>query len=223
MRWHKLILLTVLLFPARLIYAQQNETEEDDTNRKFERVEIEASYPGGLEAWKKFLLKNLKAEVPVNNNAPIGQYTVIVQFIVDREGAVSDIKALTNHGYGMEEEVIRIIKKSGTWSPATQGGRTVKAYRKQPVTFLVEDDNISITTASSVLYTNTDNPLSIGIEKVKPEDIQLTLVQGNGNIVNEGGGRFVIRAKKPGRIVIDIYNSKKNKKISSMSFEVINK
>ncbi|HET9429556.1 MAG TPA: energy transducer TonB, partial [Chitinophagaceae bacterium] len=63
--------------------------------------------------------------------------TVWVQFIVDKEGAISDVKALSNHGYGMEEEAVKVIRKGPAWIPAIQNGRAVKAYRKQPITFVV--------------------------------------------------------------------------------------
>ena len=59
------------------------------------------------------------------------------QFIVDREGAISDVKALSNHGYGMEEEAVKVIRKGPAWVAAIQNGRPVKAYRKQPITFVV--------------------------------------------------------------------------------------
>ena len=68
---------------------------------------------------------------------PAGSYTVIIQFVVDKEGNISEIKPLTNRGYGMEKEVIRILEKSPKWTPAYQDNRPVKAYRKQPVTFVV--------------------------------------------------------------------------------------
>ena len=59
--------------------------------------------------------------------------------VVDRDGKVSDIKALTNHGYEMEQEAIRVLNKSDKWIPANQNGRTVKAYRIQPITFAVTE------------------------------------------------------------------------------------
>ena len=105
----------------------------------FAKVEVEAAFPGGLAGWQHFLTTHLKANTPIRHKAPAGQYTVEVQFIVDRQGALSDIKALTAHGYGMEEEVMRVIRRSPRWIPAQQGGRKVKAYRRQPVTFLVTD------------------------------------------------------------------------------------
>ena len=103
----------------------------------FERVEIEASFPGGDALWRKYLERALDGATPTKNGAPEGTYTVVVQFVVDKEGNISDVRGLTNHGYGMEAEVIRVIKKGPKWSPAFQDGRRVKAYRKQPVTFMV--------------------------------------------------------------------------------------
>jgi periplasmic protein TonB len=109
----------------------------DTTERIFEKVEIEASFPGGDQAWIKFLKKNVNGMVATDNGAPKGIYTVIIQFVVDKYGYLTDIKALTNHGYGMEKEVIKLLKKSPKWNPAFQDGRNVKAYRRQPVTFTV--------------------------------------------------------------------------------------
>ncbi len=100
-------------------------------------VEKEASFPGEDKAWKNFLSKNLNPDVPAKNRAPEGTYLVVVQFVVDKEGHIADIKPLTEFGFGMEEEVIRILKKSPQWTPAFQFGRSVKAYRRQPVTFVV--------------------------------------------------------------------------------------
>jgi len=103
----------------------------------WEKVEIEASFEGGPKAWESFLRRNLDAEVPPNNGAPEGRYTVIVQFVVDENGAVSDLRPLTQHGFGMEQEALRVLRKASKWKPAQQNGRLVKAYRRQPITFEV--------------------------------------------------------------------------------------
>ena len=100
-------------------------------------VEIPAKYAGN---WEKFLLRHLRGEVPVENGAPAGRHTVIIQFIVDKEGNVSDIKAMSNVGFGMEEEAIRVLRKAEKWEPAIQAGYKVKAYRTQRITFEVLED-----------------------------------------------------------------------------------
>ncbi len=97
-------------------------------------VEVPAKYDGN---WERFLTRNLVPEVPIDHGAPPGRYTAIIQFVVDRDGSISDIKALTSHGYGIEEEAIRVIRKAQKWEPGIQNGYAVKSYRRQPVTFVV--------------------------------------------------------------------------------------
>lgn len=104
----------------------------------FSREEREASFTGGQPAWIRYLQKNLNANTPVDHGAPEGKYQVIVKFIVAKDGSISDVRAETKWGYGMEKEVIRIIEKGPAWTPAIQFGRRVNAYRRQPVTFIVE-------------------------------------------------------------------------------------
>lgn len=111
---------------------------DDDENKVFTKVEQEAAFPGGDGAWRNYLKNNLNANVPVENDAPEGTYQVIVRFIVARDGSISDVAAETKHGYGMEAEAVKIIKKGPKWKPALQNGRNVNAYRRQPITFVVE-------------------------------------------------------------------------------------
>jgi len=113
--------------------------KEDDENKVFEKVEVEAQFKGGDREWRRFLEKNLNPDVPIENGAPEGSYTVVVQFIVDKEGKISDVRATTKHGYGMEDEAVKVIRKGPDWVPAIQNGRQVKAYRKQPITFVVTE------------------------------------------------------------------------------------
>lgn len=113
------------------------EKKVEDENKIFEKVEIEASFKGGEGAWRKYLERNLNGNTPVDNGAPEGTYTVYVQFVVSKDGSISDVKPLTNHGFGMEQEAVRVIKKGPNWTPAVQNGRSVNAYRKQPITFQV--------------------------------------------------------------------------------------
>ena len=110
-----------------------------DTDSLFTREEKEASFPGGDMGWSRYLKNNLNANTPINNRAPAGSYNVIVRFIVKNDGTIDNVLAETRFGYGMENEVIRIIKNGPKWIPASQYGRKVNAYRRQPVTFLVSD------------------------------------------------------------------------------------
>ncbi len=105
----------------------------------FYKVENEAQFPGGQQAWVRYLQKNLNANAPVNNGAAPGTYQVIVKFIVSRDGSISDVNAETKYGFGMEDEAIKIIQRGPKWEPALQNGRNVNAYRRQPITFIVPE------------------------------------------------------------------------------------
>ena len=184
-------------------------------------VEIEASYPGGAEGWIKFLQKNLKSDVPIKNDAPIGKFQAIVLFIVDKDGSVSNVKPVTRLGYGMEEEVIRVIEMSGKWTPATRNGIPLKAYRKQPITFLNESADFEIVTREPfTLFANADNEITVTAKKVKPEAIAIN-VQG-GKATRLSDGKFMVRVNKVGRISVEVVNNKKDDKLIGVaSFEVL--
>jgi len=111
----------------------------DEEDKIFTKVENEAQFPGGQQAWVRYLQKNLNANAPVENGAAPGTYQVIVKFIVSKDGSISDVNAETHHGFGMEEEAVKIIKRGPKWTPALQNGRNVNAYRRQPITFIVEE------------------------------------------------------------------------------------
>lgn len=110
---------------------------EEDWDKTFTKVEIESEYPGGAPAWMRYLNKTLRYPQEAIDNEVQG--TVVIQFIVDKEGMVSEVEAIS----GPEElrsEAIRVIKKSGKWEPAVQNGRKVKSYKKQPIVFRLETD-----------------------------------------------------------------------------------
>ena len=111
--------------------------DEEDWNKVFTKVEMESDYPGGFSAWKRFLERNLRFSQEAIDNQVQG--TVVVQFIVDKDGNVSDVQAIS----GPPEhyaEAVRVIKKSGKWTPAIQNGRQVKSFKKQPIVFRLETE-----------------------------------------------------------------------------------
>ncbi len=112
---------------------------EDDGKTIFESVQVEAAFPGGKAAWVKFLEKNLNNQLPADNGAPEGKYTVFVSFVVDKHGAISNIAIENDPHYGTAEEAIRVIKKGPLWTPAIQNGRFVNYRVRQAITFVVND------------------------------------------------------------------------------------
>ena len=108
---------------------------EEDWDKTFTKVEIESEYPGGAAAWQRYLNRNLRYPQDAIDNEIQG--TVVVQFIVDKEGMVSEVEAISGPKE-LRDEAVRVIKKSGKWTPAVQNGRQVKSYKKQPIVFRLE-------------------------------------------------------------------------------------
>jgi periplasmic protein TonB len=118
-----------------IIEAPKKEDADDDGI--FRKVEIESEYPGGLSAWQRFLNRNFRYPQEAAEGGIQG--VVTVQFIVDKDGGVSNVEAIS----GPEElraEAVRVIKKSGKWTPAIQNGRQVRSYKKQPIVFRLETE-----------------------------------------------------------------------------------
>jgi protein TonB len=113
---------------------------EKDIDEVFTTVQIEAQFPGGIEGWRRFLERNLNKDIASDNGAPAADYSVIVSFIVNKDGVISDVRAENDPGYGTKAEAIRVIQKGPRWTPAIQNGRNVIYRQKQKITFRVEEN-----------------------------------------------------------------------------------
>lgn len=118
----------------------QIEAPPLDYEKEFKTVQIQARFPDGLAGWTKFLEKNLNRDLPVNNGAPAGIYTVVVSFVVNKEGIISEVQAESDPGYGTGAEAIRAIKKGPNWIPAEQNGTKVIYRQRQAISFRVSED-----------------------------------------------------------------------------------
>jgi protein TonB len=106
------------------------------SNIVFQKVETEASFPGGEDAWVKYISSALKTNIDdLKKDGKSG--TCLVQFIVSNDGSIREAEALTMKGTKLAEAVIKAINNGPKWNPAMQNGRKVTSYRKQPVTFQV--------------------------------------------------------------------------------------
>jgi protein TonB len=121
----------------------------DDEDKIFQKVEIDAEFPGGTSAWFKYVQREIERNIDeLQDDGKSG--TVVVLFIVDKEGGVSDVKAMAcseagvakclGAGSKLAEVAVNAIRKGPKWKPAVQNGRNVRAYRRQPVTFRLEEE-----------------------------------------------------------------------------------
>jgi len=114
------------------------DIEHNQDDPIFTETENEPGFPGGRAAWSRYLMKNLNADMPVQEGWKLGKYTITVSFIVRKDGTVADIKTDDYPGSKTSEQCIDLIRNGPKWQPALQNGHQVNAFRKQPITFIVE-------------------------------------------------------------------------------------
>jgi protein TonB len=99
------------------------------------KVEIESEFPGGARGWLAYLNSHLV--YPKKAVRKRIQGTVLLQFIVDKDGAVSDLKVLDGDPI-LAEAALKAMEDTPKWIPAVQNGKRVKSYKKQPIVFKLE-------------------------------------------------------------------------------------
>lgn len=102
-------------------------------------VEKMPAFPGGDQALQAYLQKNIRYPAAARENGIEG--TVVLQFVVNTDGSISDIKPLREVGGGATEEAIRVVKSMPKWTPGNNNGVNVPVYFNLPVTFQLSAGN----------------------------------------------------------------------------------
>lgn len=120
-----------------LIGIKSNAQSADAGNELMDTVYTIAdsypSYPGGEDAWKKYLKKNLKYPKKAWWEEIEGD--VVMEFIVRKDGSITNIRYLTVSEWGFEAEATRLVKESNKWKPATKNGKPVNFKGKVTIPF----------------------------------------------------------------------------------------
>lgn len=119
--------------PAGNADVQQAVTEAGDGNQVFTAVEVEPVPKGGMEAFYAFLGK--KIQYPSAAKEAGTQGRVILQFVVEKDGSLTDIKVLREPGNGLGDEATRVLRLAPKWSPGIQNGKPVRVQYTIPVNF----------------------------------------------------------------------------------------
>ena len=108
-------------------------------DRTFDVVEQMPAYPGGMKECLKFMARNLKYPTKAQEAGKQGR--VIVQFIVQKDGSLSDLHVLRLVDPWLDAEAIRVISTMPKWKPGMQDGKPVSVKFTLPVTFMLEGTN----------------------------------------------------------------------------------
>lgn len=94
-------------------------------------VELKPDYPGGMAEFYKFVGQNFKMPAEATKNKINGK--AYVQFIIEKDGSLSEITVLRDAGYGIGAEAIRVLKRSPKWIPGTIKGKPVRVMYSLPI------------------------------------------------------------------------------------------
>ena len=127
----KKLFLIVFFMAFVSVNAYSQSKEQDDA--VYSMVSEQPSFPGGMQEMMKFISENRKYPAEAKVKDIHGK--VIVAFVVERDGSLSDVKIRRGIGYGCDEEAIRVIKSMPKWTPGKQNGKAVRVSMMLPVSF----------------------------------------------------------------------------------------
>lgn len=110
-------------------------TQGDDSI--YQKAEKSPEYPGGDQAFFEYLVKNIHYPDKAKENKVMG--TVFVNFIVEKNGAITHVKVLKGIGSGCDEEAVRVVSQMAPWKPGQDKGKPVRVGYVLPIKFSLDD------------------------------------------------------------------------------------
>lgn len=100
-------------------------------------VDVYPEFPGGMEAWAKYIQRNLRYPSMAQEEGVGGK--VFLSFVVEKDGTITDVKLVKGIGYGCDEEAMRVIKKSPRWKAGMQNNLPVRVRYNMPINYTINN------------------------------------------------------------------------------------
>lgn len=136
------LIFVITIFASVLTSCKKFKSNEPVDDEIYEAVNQPAQFPGGVDSLYAFLTKNIK--YPVQARRDNVQGTVYAQFVVEKDGSLSNMRILRSIGDGCDEEVVRVLKLSPKWIPGRQSGVVVRTHYTIPVNFVLIDQTTAV-------------------------------------------------------------------------------
>lgn len=124
------------ILKAKEVIAETEPPKHEEENKVFDIVEQQPLFPGGPAALMKYLSENTKYPVVAQENGVQGRVTV--QFVVEKDGSISDVHVLRGVDPSLDKEAVRVVKSMPRWTPGKQNGITVRVNYRVPVLFRLQ-------------------------------------------------------------------------------------
>lgn len=134
MKTRKNVSLKVALMMLVLLFSFMTSTAQTKKNDMvFDVVEVMPQFPGGQIAMLQYLMKNIKYPEQAMKERIQGRVTV--SFIIEKDGSISDVKAVRSVHPLLDKEAVRMVKSMPKWSPGKNNGKPVRVRFNLPVMF----------------------------------------------------------------------------------------
>jgi TonB family protein len=130
-------IIQLLFFVVLFAMPSVNLAQSAKQTESFSIVEQMPIYPGGEEAMMKFIAENLKYPESAKNAKVQGM--ILVQFVINKEGAVQDVKVLRPLQADCDTEAIRLISAMPNWQPGMQDNKPVNVTLNLPIQFKLSE------------------------------------------------------------------------------------
>lgn len=124
------------ILKAKEVIAEPEPPKHEEENKVFDIVQQQPLFPGGPAALMKYLSENTKYPVVAQENGVQGRVTV--QFVVEKDGSISDVHVLRGVDPSLDKEAVRVVKSMPRWTPGKQNGITVRVNYRVPVLFRLQ-------------------------------------------------------------------------------------
>lgn len=132
----KVFIMLLAMAAGLCAVAQSDEVKESDTNLEdkiYSIVEHDPEFPGGMEGLYQWLATNVKYPEHAKENGIQGR--VVVKFVIEKDGSVSDVRIMRSPNDELSEEAIRVVKAMPKWKAGRQNGKKVRVQYMLPINF----------------------------------------------------------------------------------------
>ena len=160
----------------KYLVTMRNESSGDGS-KPFDVVEQMPQFPGGPAALMEFLSKNVKYPQEAYKNGIQGR--VIVTFVINKDGSISDAKVVKSVDPQLDEEALRVVHSMPNWIPGRQNGEPVNVKYTVPITFKLQGNEskeiVGVTSLNAKAYDlEVDGKLmdAEALNSINPDDIE---------------------------------------------------
>ncbi|MCJ8208209.1 energy transducer TonB [Mucilaginibacter sp. RS28] len=171
-----------------MLFVPEVKGQKKGGDEIFTATEQPAEFPGGMQAFGKFLAANIR--YPKKEREENIQGKVILTFVVEKDGRLSDIKSLRSPNEALSNEAIRVMEASPKWIPGRQNNVAVRQQYTVPISFslpgLTSEKNMSL--SDSVMYVLNGKIVDkSAVKSLSPDKIAtMNILKGKGAVEKYG-------------------------------------